>query len=340
MISQEEAKHFREAVEKANSVFITAHVGPDGDTLGSMLGLMHAFLESFDHHKRVDCVISGRMPDVYKFMPGIDEVIDIEEEEHRLLENYDLAISVDCGAADRLGAAQSFFKEARMSINIDHHVSNDAYGQLNIIDPKAAATGEVVADLLKANDVPISPETATCLFVAVLTDTGGFKYSNTTAKVFELMALLTRSGADPETIYRHIYEERPKVKTMLQAHLVRKAQFNVDETLSWVVIPRSVLEEHGALDEHLDGLVEVLRQIDSVLVSAIIRETRTGMTKISLRSDSHQIDVSQVAQIWQGGGHKMAAGATLNMLPGEAEKQLIPHLEEAIRKIKPAPTAG
>ena len=144
MITENDAQAFITHIRQAETLFISAHVGPDGDTLGSMLGLKFSLLAHFPHIKRMDCVISGKMPNIYRFMPGITDVIDVETQSDQLLETYDLGFSVDCGSADRLGPGAKYFKKATHSINIDHHISNNRFGECNIIDVEAAASGEVV----------------------------------------------------------------------------------------------------------------------------------------------------------------------------------------------------
>ncbi len=330
MIDTTDIQTFKSAINQAKTVFLTAHVGPDGDTLGSMMALMHAFTENFSHFSRVDAVITGDVPDVYKFMPGTQQVQDLETATH-LLPQYDLAICVDCGSADRLGPAMPYFVGANQSLNIDHHISNSRFGKINIIDAEAGASGEVVADLFKANNIPISANAATCLYVAILTDTGGFKFSSTSAKIFDWVAELTRRGANPENIYRHVYEVMPKAQVMLQAHAVEQAQFREHEHLAWTLVPYQMLTDFGAKEEHIEGLVDTLRRIDTVMIAAIIRETKRGHTKVSLRSDVQDINVADIAGRWGGGGHKMASGFTTEKSFAEVEEELIPILEETIR---------
>jgi phosphoesterase RecJ-like protein len=296
-----------------------------------MLGLKFALEKSRPHVQRVDCVISGKMPDVYDFLPGIKEVLRMETAT-TLLPQYDMTISVDCGSADRLGLAQPIFQNGKVSANIDHHVSNNHFGQINVVDTAAAASGEVVFDILKAMKIPLDANIATCLYTGIITDTGGFKYSNTTAKVMDTTAQLINAGANPEYIFKQLYEEQPMCQVMLQADALRQSQFNADKTIGWTVITRDLLNQHGALDEHIDGLVESIRRIDSVLIAIVFKETMSGETKISIRSDSHDIDVSAVMCLFDGGGHRMAAGCTMPFPITEAPTKLLPILEERVTK--------
>ncbi len=316
-------------MEAAKTIFITAHVGPDGDTLGSMLGFKFALEKARPHLHRVDCVISGKMPDVYAFLPGIKEVHRMETAT-TLLEEYDLAISVDCGSLDRLGLARPLFEGAKVSANIDHHISNDKFAAVNVVDTAAAASGEVVFDILKTMKIPMDANIATCLYTAIVTDTGGFRYSNTTAQVLEKSAQLVSAGADPEYISKQIYEEQPLEQILMQADAVRLAQFNPERTIGWTTITREFLASHNALDEHADGLVEALRRVDTVLVAVVFKETEAGHTKVSIRSDSHHIDVSAVMAQFGGGGHKMAAGCTMEQPVDDAIRTLLPILEEKV----------
>jgi phosphoesterase RecJ-like protein len=323
------------AIESAKTIFITAHVGPDGDTLGSMLGLKFALEKARPSIHRIDCVISGKMPDVYSFLPGIRDVLRMETAT-TLLEKYDVAISVDCGSKDRLGLGQKPFNEASTSINIDHHISNDKFATINVVEPHAAASGEVVFDILKAMAIPLDASIATCLYTAIMTDTGNFKYSSTSARVMEVASHLINAGAGPEYIYKQIYGKMPWCQVTMQAEAVTGTQFNADRNVAWTSVSREQLKKHGAEDEHVDGLVESLRQIDGVLISAIFKENASGHTKVSLRSDNHAIDVAAIMGIFDGGGHRMAAGCTIEKPLAEARAELLPILEERVQIVSKA----
>lgn len=296
-----------------------------------MLGFKFALEKARPHIQRVDCVISGKMPDVYSFLPGIKDILRMETAT-TLLERYDMSISVDCGSLDRLGLASPIFESATVSVNIDHHVSNDRFAKINIVEPTAAASGEVVFDILKAMKIPLDANIATGLYTGIVTDTGGFKYSNTTAKVMETTAQLINAGANPEYIFKQLYEEQPLCQVMLQAEALSKTEFNANKTIGWAMINRALLEKHGAFDEHIDGLVESIRRIDSVLIAVVLKETMSGHTKVSIRSDVHDIDVASVMGLFGGGGHKMAAGCTIEVPIEEGLAKLLPILEERVQQ--------
>ena len=322
------------ALDRSETVFITAHVGPDGDTLGSMLGLKHSLAYLFPNIKRVDCIIAGRMPDVFRFMPGIDEVISIDKTPEKVLDRYDLAISVDCGALSRLGPAASLFQSARDTLNIDHHVSNDAFAHINIIETDAAASGQVIVRILNMWQSPISKEAAICLYVALLTDTGGFRHSSTTPEAFEVAAQLQRAGANVTEIYYHIYETQPFCQSQLIAYAVSKAQRAVSNQVCYTTLTLAEITQHQALDEHTEGIIDQLRCIEGVVVSALVKEMESGRTKISLRSNSDAVDVSVLLGThFGGGGHRKAAGASVEDTLDNTKAKLLRVLEEALNQL-------
>jgi bifunctional oligoribonuclease and PAP phosphatase NrnA len=307
---------FIQALQTAKSLFITAHVGPDGDTLGAMLGVKQAILSAPQHFgqlQRIDCVIAGKMPTCFGYLPGIADVISVDADgaEQRLLPQYDAALSVDCGSVDRLGPSQAWFNGATNSLNLDHHISNKRFAHHNLVLTQAASSTQVVAIVLAKMGIALTPETADCLYTGLLTDTGGFKYGNTTANVFRLAAHLTQAGARNELIFKRMFEDRPRCQVALQAEVMQQAQFNAPATLAWAMVSREQLASHKALDEHTEGLVEQLRQIDTVQVACLLKATPEGHTKISLRSDNHALSVAAVVEPLGGGGHKMAAGCTV-----------------------------
>ncbi len=322
-------------MDAAKTVFITAHVGPDGDTLGSMLGLKFALEKARPHIQRVDCVISGKMPDVYSFLPGIRTILRMETAT-TLLDRYDLSISVDCGSLERLGQARPLFEGAVTSANIDHHISNTNFAAINVIEPSAAASGQIVFEILKAMAIPMDANIATCLYTAIVTDTGGFKYSNTSVRVMEITAQLINAGASPDYIFKQLYEEQPLRQVMLQAEALLQTRFESDHRVGWTMVTREQLNRYGADDEHIEGLVESIRRIDTVLIAMVLKETPEGHTKVSMRSDRHDLDVSAMMTRFGGGGHRMAAGCTLETPIAEAPNVLLPVLLESLNVPQPS----
>lgn len=334
MVTQDDCQKLDSALKAAKTVFLCAHVSPDGDTLGSMLGIAEAIKAHYKHLTVVHTAVSGHIAAMFDFMPGIKSIIDADTPADLLPEPYDVSICLDCGSLDRLGKAGDFFKAAKTSFNIDHHYSNNRYATVNIIDDLAGASGEVVADILENINVPLNKEAAIGLYVAILTDTGGFKYGSTSAKIFRLAAQFVELGANPEEIYRYVYEEVPMARQMLHASAIQNATFELDNQLAWTLVTKAKLKELNAKDEYSEGLVEALRRIDTVQIAAVIRETAGGHSKVSLRSDNHNINVAEILEQFGGGGHRMASGCSFDTSPAETAEKLLPHLRQAIESLK------
>ncbi len=309
---------------------MTVHVGPDGDALGAMLGLKHGLARHCPHIQRIDCVMVGKMPAVFHFMPGIHEVKDVLQEGANLLEEYDVSIALDCGSADRLGENKRFFHGAKTSVNIDHHISNKRFGDVNIVIPEAAASGEVVADVFECMGIPLDADSGTCIYTALVTDTGGFRFSNASSKSYRLAGQCIDAGANHEELYKQVFERRTKPQALLTAEAVMNARFNEDETLAWVEVTKAMRDRNNALEEHTDGIVDLLRQIDSVIIAAVFKESDNGHTRVSLRSDSHQINVAAAVETFGGGGHKMASGCTIEKPLTEAREEMLSVLKEIL----------
>lgn len=313
------------------------HVGPDGDALGSVLGLLHG-LRLLYPGKRIDGVLAGHVPAIYLTLPGAETLVDLDDAEaisQRLLPRYDVAVSLDCGALERLGPGMPYFQQAGTSINMDHHISNAHFGQLNLVETDAGASGEVVARLLDYLGVDFSLPLAQCLYVTLLTDTGGFRFASTTPALMQLAARLLAIGVDPEATYKTIYENRPWAQARLFAEKVLAAEVERDGRLVWVSVSQADLARLGAADEHLEGLIDRLREIEGVTVAAVFRETKRGETKVSLRSNHRNLNVAQVLAAFGGGGHVMAAGATLPVALTEAPNILLPAVHAAVDALKP-----
>ncbi|MDD3149251.1 MAG: bifunctional oligoribonuclease/PAP phosphatase NrnA [Candidatus Gastranaerophilales bacterium] len=316
-----------EAVKNSNNIVILSHVGPDGDTLGSMFA-MKQIIEQFDHIKKIDTVIISRKPEIYNFLPGIDFVKFAGSEE--LYSTYDLAIALDVADIERLAEARELFKNARKTINIDHHVTNNAYGDINYIIHEAAATGEIIYSLIEPFKVNLTQDIAINLYTAILTDTGGFKFENTTPNVFEIAAKLIEYGANPKEIYKNCYENKPLEMVKIQAWAVANSVFVENNQIAYSLITRKDLKDFNASDDYLDGISETLRQVNTVKVAMVLKETTKGDTKISFRSNS--FDVGNIAGFFGGGGHKLAAGCIIHKNLNESLNEILPLIQKELKK--------
>lgn len=313
---------FKEAVNNSEKIIIMPHVNPDGDTISSALAL-NLILETY-FNKPSKLVVIGKMPEVYEFLPHVDRFININE--INSAEVFDLAIAVDIASKDRLSEGFNIFNNAKLTINIDHHKTNNNYGIINFVNSKASSAGEVLFNITKELGFKLDKDISTCLYTSILTDTGGFKYENTTAKTLIIASELIENGADPCKIYRACYESKPQAMVELQSYALSNAVFSDDGKIAYTIITLEDMQKFKASDDYTDGISEVLRQIKTVEISFVLKETTLGQTKISLRSKN--VDVSEISAIFGGGGHKFAAGCTIKKPPAVALNKLL----DSIRK--------
>ena len=276
---------------------VMSHTSPDGDTLGSALGLVH-MLRAMG--KGAEAVCSDPVPGIYSFLPGADEV-KIGGEGI----GYPAVIAVDCADKCRFGKVAKFFEAAETTANVDHHGTNDMYAAANWME-ETAACGELIYRLIRELNVELTADMATCLFTALMTDTGCFAYSNVTEQTMKIGGALIAAGADNAEINMKVFRTSPYAKTMLQADAVSRAKLYCDGRIALTTVTLEDVARHGALSEHCDGIVEQLRDIDTVEIAIFIREDVTKL-KGSLRS-KRCADVSRIASVLGGGGHKRAAG--------------------------------
>lgn len=313
---------FKLAISESENILILSHVNPDGDTISSSLALTLIIEKYFN--KNVKLAYFGKIPDTYSFLPCVDKFININDIDKK--EVYDLAIAVDVASKDRLNSAISLFDKAKNNINIDHHRTNNNYGKLNIVDSKACSAGQVVFDIMEELELPITEDIATCLYISILTDTGGFKYENTSVKTLETAAKLVSLGINPCNLYRACYESKPQKMVQFHAFALSNAVFLNEGKIAYSIITKETMKQFDALDEYTEGISEALRQIKTVEVSMVLKETDSNYTKVSLRSKN--IDVSKVATNFNGGGHRFAAGCTIKKPVDVALNKLLEYLNE------------
>ena len=316
----------QKALEQSNDIIIFSHINPDGDTLGSMIGLSKII--ELNYNKKAQSVIIGKTPDTYSFMSSIDECIsnsDVNKER-----KYDLAIAVDVAAKDRMCDMQDIFFNAKNSVNIDHHVTNNGYGNINIVEGHASSAGEVVYGLVKSLNWKINKEIAELLYIAILTDTGGFRFENTSSKVFNYAAELLEYGVNPTEIYRKCYESKPKSMALLNAYAIKNAVFKENDKIAYTIITKEDMKNFNAKSDYTEGISEALRQINTTEVAILLKEIENQATKVSLRSK--KIDVSKIAEVFGGGGHHYAAGCTIQKPPKIAVDKLLELVKKSLNE--------
>lgn len=298
-------------LQKYDSFLLTAHVAPDGDTLGSCFALK-LLLEQLG--KRAWVISEDPLPHLYAFLPGADELLPPDA-----AVDARAFVAVDCADADRAGKPWSQVGE-RPSLCVDHHITNPGFAQVNYIED-CAATGELICLLYEAMDQPISPEAGICLYTAIATDTGNFAYSSVTPRTFALMGKVMESGFDLPECNRLIYRNQRLQKLRMTARTVENIRLYRDEQVIVGTLSKAETEAVGGLKADAEGIIDSLRDVETVLVACFLREEGASEVKLSLRSKA-KVDCAALAKAYGGGGHVRAAGATLHMSLPEAEAEV------------------
>ncbi|MBQ8887808.1 MAG: bifunctional oligoribonuclease/PAP phosphatase NrnA [Candidatus Gastranaerophilales bacterium] len=295
----------RAEIERAENIIVFSHVSPDGDTLGSNLAISLMIEKYFN--KKVDSTYVGVLPSLYSYLPEFNRFIDVQTIDKT--KKYDLAIAVDVASKDRMVSGTILFDNAKFKVNIDHHKTNIGYADINIIDGDAACVGVILYKIFKSWNLEIPTDVARCIYTSLLTDTGGFKYENTTPETFMLAADLVSLGVSPTYEFRACYETKPQSMVQFQAYVVTNTSFYNGGKIAFAKITRGDMSKFGATDDFTEGIVEVLRTSKNVEIAAILKETKEGYTKVSLRSKT--VDVTPIVIDFGGGGHTFAAGCTI-----------------------------
>lgn len=290
-------------IKKSKKILLLSHVNPDGDTLGSMCAMYSMIYKKFKI--KADMCIVSEIPYNYKFLPNIEQA----QKFYNKSLVYDLVITLDVAALDRLRDACIYFEKAKYTINIDHHKTNNGYGDCSIIDDNASSCGEVLYDYFTKFNWEITQDAAISLYVAIMTDTGNFRFENTSSKVLRIAADLVDRGAIPNVLYKNCYEKQSKDLVLFQNYCISKSCFKNDNKIVYTTIYKKDLEKFKAGDDYTSGIAEALRAIDSTEIAFVLKEVDNKITKVSMRSKN--IDVSKICEKYNGGGHTYAAGCTV-----------------------------
>ena len=290
---------------------LIAHVAPDGDAFGSCLALQR-LLEQMGKRARVVC--DDPVPHLYAFLPGADRVLPKDA-----ITDAEAFVAVDCADVGRTGSQWSRVGE-RPSLCIDHHITNRGFAQVNYIED-CAATGELVCLLYEALEQPISREAGVCLYTAIATDTGNFAYSSVTPRTFALMGKVMESGFDLPECNRLIYRNQRLQKLRMTARTVENAKLYRDGQVIVATLSKAETEAVDGLKADAEGIIDSLRDVETVVVACFLREEGASEVKLSLRAKD-RVDCAALARAYGGGGHLRAAGATLHMSLAEAEAEV------------------
>lgn len=317
-----------EILQGKGSIAIAGHVRPDGDCVGSTMGLYH-YLQEYYPQIRTDVYLEC-VPEVFRVLKGTEDILHEAPADKK----YDLFISLDCGDKERLGFAQSLFDQAESTLCIDHHESNDAFADVNYIVPDISATAELIFHLLDPDK--ISKWTAEALYVGIAHDTGVFQYSNTSPDTMRAAALLMSKGINWSELIDKTYYEKTYIQNQILGRALLESMLILDGRCIVSVIRKRSMDFFRAKAEDLEGIVSQLRITKGVEVAIFLHEVQTNQYKVSLRSKGG-VNVSKVAQFFGGGGHERAAGVTMggsshdviNNLTERIELQLDSHKEGA-----------
>lgn len=310
----------KKELEKAESIVILNHVNMDGDAVGSAFSLASVLSRA---GKNVKVAIEDDPPEYLKGL--CDDYIKESDEV------FDLAVSVDCGDEMRLGKRRGIFDSAKRTVCIDHHVSNEGFADVNLIRAEASSTSEIVFGFIKYIGADITPREANQLFAGIITDTGGFKYSNTTPECFSISGELLKAGADINSVCIEIYESNSLSKLKLKSRCLDSIKLYAGGKISGSVITKRDFKKTGANESDCEGFSQIGRGIAGVEASYSI--TAYKNVKVSLRSKRY-VDVAKIAASFGGGGHKRAAGFSLPEGTNikKLEKKLIEMLTEEVEK--------
>jgi phosphoesterase RecJ-like protein len=309
----------RDAILSRRRFVITSHARPDGDAIGSQVAMALALRQL---GKDVRMVSADPAPPQFQTFPGVSEI----QVSQSVQEEFDAAIVMECGDLSRTGIQGL---DRYFVINIDHHPGNKNYGAINWFDAGAAACGEMVFDVIEALGVSLTPEIATHIYITILTDTGGFHYSHITPRTFEICRRCTEAGAQPEPIARAVYDSSTMGRLRLMGAVLHSLEFESGGRAVLAALKLDLLRETGATHEDADGLINIPLTVKDIHAVAFFKEIAPDSFRISLRSKGG-VDVNRIANVFGGGGHKNAAGCTLNGPYPEVRQKVVAELNRAL----------
>jgi bifunctional oligoribonuclease and PAP phosphatase NrnA len=308
-------------IEANRSFLVTTHEGPDGDAVGSTMALT-SFLLALG--KDVTLYYCDPLPATYRFLPLADLVV------HSIPDrSFDVCFVLDAGELKRAGADISTFNRFDKIINIDHHPYCEEFGDLNYVDPSASATGAMIYRVLETAGYAIDYNTALCVYVAIVTDTGSFRYSNANPEAFAISGKLVDLGINPWAVAEKLYESQPLKRLELLALALSTLTVSKTGEFASITVTLDMYQKTGANSELTDGFVNYPRSIHGVEVSVFFREIKPGLFKVSFRSKG-KVNVSSLAMAFGGGGHNNAAGCTLTGSLEEVKENVLSYMDQVL----------
>ena len=310
------------AIRESKTICIVGHVRPDGDCIGSQLGLSLALIAE---GKEVTCWNQDPVPSKLRFLDE-GRIVTTPKANRE----FDLVIATDAASFERLGKVGVNISRRGLFINIDHHASNTRYADINWISPREPSTGELIFRLLKVAGWPITPQISNCLFTAVSTDTGSFQYPSTRPSTYQVAGELVKRGADLARICDEVYQSFPLGRVRLLRHMYNKFRLAHDNQIAYFWLKKSDYTRTGSTTDDSEGLIDHIRAIEPVVVAILFEEMEQGMTRISLRSKSPEVNVNEIAGTFGGGGHHAAAGARIEGTPPSVQRRVLKAVKTAL----------
>lgn len=314
-------------VKNAETIAIAGHVRPDGDCVGSCLGLYNYLTKEFGD-KQIDVYLES-VPAAFSFLKNTDKALT--EAKQGIV--YELFLALDCGSVDRLGFTEELFHAAKTNVNIDHHISNTKFAQYNHVEGEASSASEVLCGFLEQEK--ITKEVAECLYLGIVHDTGVFKHSNTSKKTMEVAGSLLATGISSSRIIDDSFYRKTYLQNQILGRCLLESILLLDGAIIFSAVSQKMMQLYGAVPADLDGIIDQMRVTEGVEVAILLREEGTQCHKVSMRSNG-KVDVSKICCMFGGGGHKMAAGCTMNgsvhdvinNLSGQIAHQLAAYTEQ------------
>ena len=318
-------RKIKTAIKKFNKFLITAHINPEGDSVGSQLA-MASLLKRLG--KEVLIFNDSPAPHMLRFIKGADEIVT------QMKEGYDFqaVIVLDCPDMTRTGKVKEFVTEDKVIINIDHHISNENFGRFNWVETDISSAGEMVFQLFRAFRMKIQYDEAVSIYAAIMTDTGSFRYSNTSSETHRIAAELVDKGVLPYEIYTKIYEANSVQDTKLLGETLQTLKVTDDGIIAWLWVTKDILKKTKASLEGTENIINFARSIEGAKIAILFRETGTeNRVKVSFRSKG-EVDVNKLASFFGGGGHKTASGCTVFGKMEEVEKKVMDEAQKALKE--------
>jgi phosphoesterase RecJ-like protein len=304
----------RKIIDNGQDFFITTHIDPDGDAIGSVFS-MYWVLRSLG--KNVTVYLKDQVPYRYEFLPGPERI------SHAIPEGvYDAAFVLDCGELARIGEGYENLKKTETIISIDHHNTNEGFGRINVLDIDASSTGEILYGLYKYLRVPLSYEMAVNIYTAIVTDTGSFRYENTGSKAFLICEKMLRLGVKPAQVSGMVNGNHPRERFLLLGHVLCTLRTFDEDRVAMAYVTEEMFEDTHSTREYTDGFAEIIREVRGVEVAILLRQVSDRRYKISMRSRG-TVDVADICGLFGGGGHKNAAGCHIDGSLDEVQTKLM-----------------